>query len=115
MPGHVGLQAACKGECDRQEFSLSILLGLAANLPLAIPESMVAPQRRGGLLAAKENATAADAQSGESSATIAGSVLWFAVRVVQSSKDPNAVDEGPSGPESRIQPREADIEGFHFL
>lgn len=55
--------------------------------------------------------------SGESSVSIAGSG-WFALRVVQSSKDPNAVDldEGPSvDREDQMHPREADIEGFQFL
>jgi hypothetical protein len=65
----------------------------------------------------KENANAVDVPSGESSVSIAGSVS-FAVRMVQFSKDPNAVDsdEGPfDGREGQIHPREADIEGFHFL
>lgn len=116
MSGDFGLQEACKGECDRSGFSLSILLGLAANLPLTILGSMDVPRRQSGSLAAEENATAAGARSGESLATISGSVLRFAVRVVQSSKDPNAVDEGScDGREDRIHPREADIEGFHFL
>lgn len=47
---------------------------------------------------------------------IAGTIWWFAERVFQSLKGPDAVDEVPSGArEGLIQPWEADIEGFHLL
>jgi hypothetical protein len=98
-------------------FLLSILLGLKANQPLAILGSMGAPRSRIGLRVDKGNANAVDVPSGESSASIAASIS-FAVRVVQFSKDPDAVgsDEGPfDGREGQTHPREADIEGFHFL
>lgn len=77
---------------------------------------MDVPQWHSALPAAGENANAAGATSGESEATDAGSIWRFAERVVQSSEDPDAEDEGLSGGhEGPIHPREADIEGFHFL
>lgn len=77
---------------------------------------MGVPRWRSALPAAGENANAAGATSGESAAINAGLIWRFAELVVQSSEDPDAEDEGPSGGhEGPIHPKEADIEGFHFL
>lgn len=67
-------------------------------------------------LGVKVNANAENAQSGGSAATISGPILWFAARIVQSSRDPIVVDEGLSdGRAGPIHPQGADIEVFHFL
>lgn len=86
------------------------------------PESIGVLQWHFGLLVVWENANAMDVTSGESVVSVvsvvtdAGSILWYAEGASQSSENPIEEEEGScGGREDPIQPREADIEGLHFL
>lgn len=75
-----------------------------------------APRDASGNVSGNANsAGAVGVAGGENAMTIPEVVWWFAQRVDRSSKDPAEVGEGPFGDRGgRVQPRAADIEGFHF-